>query len=725
VWSTGLKSCAFLAFLLTGPLAAAREGEPGEDGEVDEEQGESDGQAGVLDGLLQGVSDYSELDLGQLLELPLVESASLRRQSILDSPVTVSVLTRDEIESSGAVNVAQLLARLPGALVLQEGANTYWVGLRGLSALGTNRTMLHVDGSPFHDRLTGLQLWPILPLLPADLERIEVIRGPGSMLYGSDALSGVINLVSRRPLDHAGFEASGWGLFNLLGSQPDGSSPRVWMENGGGASLAYGWVDPSGQLGLRVSGGFNHEPEWSNQAGDFANGPFAYQVRASLQLLPDPYSELRLNFAHAAAETMRVFVFFPVRNPVSAQSLDLHYSRRHLGADWLGLRLDADAHRMTVEFVSLPQEDDSLFVLMPFDLFSIPSESYDAHLRLQLDASLWEDRELLSLAGEVTYFGVADYTSRPWMLFGGVLLNNDLVLLDDRSLIISLGGRFDYVRSHEGSFGDIRYRHLSPKAALIWKPAPDHSLRLSGGSAFRTPQPAETSIDFQVRPGGPDGPAAHVLVGNPRLQPERLYGLELGYQGKLWQGLRLEAVVFGQRVDDLVGLTRETRAPIFKENVQSVHQAGLELSLRYLDPDRVRASLSYTFIYSLDADTGAVVKDWPMHLWSLGADVELGLGFSLGVQAGLQFDYRPLVAVPITPDLGTMRIEWQPRQAADQARVDLRLGKRLFDGTVEIFLMARNLAGFFREAQGLQGIPMDYAQPIGGSLLLGVRAGGF
>ncbi|HOX45632.1 MAG TPA: TonB-dependent receptor [Myxococcota bacterium] len=702
-----------------GARAAEEEAPPAEAGRAaDEEQPE-------LDGLLQGVQDYSQLDLGQLLGLPVVESASLRRQSILDSPVSISVLTREEIESSGATNVAQLLRRLPGVLVLQESANAYLVGVRGLSALGNNRTLLLVDGSPAMDRMTGLQLWPALAVLPGDLERIEVIRGPGATLYGSDALSGVINLVTKRPVDHPGFEATAWGLLDLMADRPDGSADDVWMANGGGAHLAYAWADEGRTLGVRLAGGLALDPEWSPTIATQENGPLAYDLRATFEYRPDKNLEVLASFSHAAAETNRVQNWIPVRNPMQVQTLSLHLEKRELGVDWLTLRLDVDGHRQAIEYIALPHPEDSLFQLLPLDMFRMPCVTWDAHVRAQLDLTFWDRREVLSVGGEVTYFGVEEFYTQPWMVFGGVLVNNDLTLLDDRSLILSLGGRYEAVTSREADFGEILYQHLSPKAALIWKPTSEHSLRLAGGSSYRTPQPMETFIDWSVHATDPNDPPSHVLIGNPRLLPERLYGGELGYQGLLYEGLRLDAVLFGQAVQDLVGMVRETRVPLFMENVQDLYQVGLELALSYSLAQVLRAYLNYTFVYSLDAESLDAVKDWPTHLWSFGLEAALPAEVRLGLDVGLVFDYRPLVASASSPTTGVGRLDWSARQAADAAHIDLRLSKRLFDDHVEVFLMVRNLVGFFREPAGLKSIPEDYALPIGGTVLAGLRLGGW
>jgi outer membrane cobalamin receptor len=134
---------------------------------------------------------------------PVVVSAGRVEQALQDVPSNVTVLTRDDIERSAARTVDDLLRQIPGFSLFRRSSSlvanptTQGVSLRGIGPSGVSRTLVLLDGVPLNDPFGGWVCWSKVPL--ESIERIEVVRGGGSALYGNYALGGVINIVTRKP----------------------------------------------------------------------------------------------------------------------------------------------------------------------------------------------------------------------------------------------------------------------------------------------------------------------------------------------------------------------------------------------------------------------------------------------------------------------------------------------------------------------------------------------
>ncbi|MFC1654584.1 TonB-dependent receptor plug domain-containing protein [Myxococcota bacterium] len=140
------------------------------------------------------ISDFEELDLEELLDV--VFSASKHRQSIFWSPSAASVYTREDIRSSGATTLADFLRRVPGFDVYSVKPSYPLVGARALTTASNNRVLVLVDGREALVEVTGFAFWDFLTVDLEEVERIEVIRGPGSALYGANAFAAVVNITT-------------------------------------------------------------------------------------------------------------------------------------------------------------------------------------------------------------------------------------------------------------------------------------------------------------------------------------------------------------------------------------------------------------------------------------------------------------------------------------------------------------------------------------------------
>jgi iron complex outermembrane receptor protein len=133
--------------------------------------------------------------LEQLMSME-VTSAARREQRAEDVPAAVYVISRDEIRRSGLTSIPELLRLVPGVQVASINSNKRAVSVRGLNSLYSNKLLVMVDGRSIYNPAFSAVLWDTEDLMLEDVERIEVIRGPGGAMWGANAVNGVINIIT-------------------------------------------------------------------------------------------------------------------------------------------------------------------------------------------------------------------------------------------------------------------------------------------------------------------------------------------------------------------------------------------------------------------------------------------------------------------------------------------------------------------------------------------------
>ncbi len=146
----------------------------------------------------------AEADQPPIYEEQVVVTASKVEQQLVNAPATVSVVTSDVIASSPATNYAELLRGVPGMNITQTSARDFNINMRGAtSTLATSQLAL-IDGRSLYLDFFGFVAWDFLPVNPNEVRQIEVIRGPASAVWGANALSGVVNFITKTPREMAG-----------------------------------------------------------------------------------------------------------------------------------------------------------------------------------------------------------------------------------------------------------------------------------------------------------------------------------------------------------------------------------------------------------------------------------------------------------------------------------------------------------------------------------------
>src|SRR3984885_7910327 len=147
--------------------------------------------------------DLTGLSLEDLMNTK-VTSVSKKEQSLSRTASAISVITSEDIRRSGATNIPDLLRMVPGVDVAQINANTWAISVRGLNGRFSNEVLAMVDGRDVYTPTFGGAFWDLLDLPLEDIERIEVIRGPGATMWGANAVNGVINIITRKAAETRG-----------------------------------------------------------------------------------------------------------------------------------------------------------------------------------------------------------------------------------------------------------------------------------------------------------------------------------------------------------------------------------------------------------------------------------------------------------------------------------------------------------------------------------------
>ena len=197
----------------------------------------------------QETPDPTRLSLDELMSIE-VSSAARKPQTLLDTATAIHVLSREDIRRSGASSIPELLRQVPGVQVSRIDASRYAIIIRGFANRYTGKLLVLQDGRTLFSPMFNGTFWESHDLALADVERIEVIRGPGGTMWGANAFNGVINIITRKAQDTqgtlvqalAGSEASGVALRHG-GTLGENGHFRVWAKAGHHSALQQ----PDGQ----------------------------------------------------------------------------------------------------------------------------------------------------------------------------------------------------------------------------------------------------------------------------------------------------------------------------------------------------------------------------------------------------------------------------------------------------------------------------------------------
>lgn len=464
----------------------------------------------------------------------VVVTASRYGQSPLDSPSTISVITEQDIKMSGATNVADLLRRAVGMEVMSLASSQPEISIRGFNRKISNKVLILVDGRAVYWDILATPLWSVLPVSLEEIERIEITRGPGSAVYGANAVTGVVNIITRLP-------GEGDNIVHVDVGQPG---------YGRGTALAAGRKD---RTSYRFATGFEQLGRWSADYLD-AEG-------SSVQIAADNNTSVDKLLASG-----RIDRTFSDKGLVSVAGSYVTGSGEFYAIGALGnyslRQFDAGFARVDVGWGNLLLR--SYYNALVADVSTFYAYSDAKSLPNTVDSHI-VDNELSGVfdfeTGAVTHKVSAGLGYRYKQVAWSYLEAGDAPISehhfsgfaqdDARIGAVSLVGA---LRVDRHPLVDIS-ETISPRGAVVWRARETTSVRGSFGTSFRSPSFAESYLSLE-QPNANEPDAFYITAkGDRELVPERILTAELGVRDESSDIHTADAVVYYNRVTDLISLS--------------------------------------------------------------------------------------------------------------------------------------------------------------------------
>ncbi len=532
----------------------------------------------------------------------VVVTASRTDIAAMDAPQSVSVIRADEIMASPFERVEDLVRSVPGVYNYRHyGQQTSGIqsplSMRGV---GKNRVLLLVDGVPQNDSFNNSISWVAWGHIPREsIERIEIVRGPSSALYGSEGLGGVINIITKNP-----------------------SAQRETTVRGeAGTADTYAvhgiYSQSFGDLGLMVSGGYDESDGFYmvEDPADYETRRHrqAFKVLAKVSYALSPISDLSFSALSYRHETGKGREYF--YDELELNQYWLSYRRRGDRVDFQSLAYlnlaDKTAYQDSAadDFSSLLRKEKMTPLTAGVDAQG--STAFGAHTRATFGLSgkyiSWEYEDNYTASSR-------DVGAEGRQEFFAPFANVDIGLLDER-LLLYAGARYDWIKNSDGAnrdsqasagkppysnrYEDSTWSSFSPKIGFAWHLADNRTtFRASVGKGFRAPSLFEL-YKVHVRQGG-----RFYREANPDLEPESIWSYDLGadrfLSDALWARISLYRSRAEQYIGDrLVGTSQfsggRTRFDYVLDNISEVDIQGVEAEAQWYASNGSTLFVNYTY----------------------------------------------------------------------------------------------------------------------------------
>lgn len=620
------------------------------------------------------LQDLTSLSLEQLMAIE-VTSVSKRPQKLLNSAAAIFVLTNEDLMRSGATSIPEALRMVPGVEVARIDGSKWAISVRGFNSRFSNKLLVLLDGRIVYSPLFSGVLWDIQDLLLDDVDRIEVIRGPGASLWGANAVNGVINIITKTAKDTqgtlltggAGTEERGFGGIRHGGKLTEKMHYRVFGKyfDRDNQKFPSGGESSDGWDYLR--GGFRLDWEKSPRdqitvSGEMFDGEAGQTVNEKLLVSPfsqDNYDPSETKGGHILARWERGL------GKRSNMALQFYYDRFESSDDIADINVDVYDADFQHRFASGDAHDVVWGIHYRVTQNTLHSSSF---------SSLF----------------IPPY--RTAQLFSG-FVQDDITLMPGR-LFLTVGTKVEH-----NSFTAFEYQ---PTARVLWKVDQKNTFWSAVSRAVRTPYVGENNavLNGIVAPSTAANPGPLPLVvrvyRNPDLRSEDLLAYEVGYRTLLSERLSVDFTAFYNRYRDLVTFLQSSGdsfvetfpspvhvvAPFQAQNKMEGESYGGELSAEIRMTPKWRLKAAYSFLQiqlhlvSGGTDTAAEAageKRSPHHQLSLRSSVDIR--DNVQFDAWLRYvDNLPDLNIPsyVTLDL---RLGWKPRKNMEVSVV----GQNLLD----------------------------------------------
>ncbi len=537
-------------------------------------------------------NELGELSLQQLIDIP-VYAASRREQTVSEAPAAVTVITHDDIQKYGYRSLGQALASVPGFFISDDRGYKY-VGVRGVGLPSdyNSRVLFLLNGLPLNDKYYDGFYIELTPDLLDAVDRIEVVKGPASALYGSSALFGIVNIITRKGADVNGTmisgaadsNPSGRGVFTYGNQFPNGLDVMLsghYEENKGQENIDFGQFGKAHDAdGRHLADAFlsAQYQDWfvqlwyADRKKTIPTGQFGTIVGDDRTTTEDSWYLAEVRWQHELSDNKTLMLRayyedYPYRgtyayaDPVQTLGTETTLDR------WLGYEAQfnwqpIEKHRLTLGAL------------------------YEYHWT-DLKGHYVDDTGAVSFV----YPGTQDDFS-----YYAFYAQDEFHFLPP--LTLTVGGRYD-------AYPEDSQSRFTPRAALVWKATGQTTVKLLYGQAFRTPSQYESTYPAGSGTG----------VANPNIKPEQITTYELVAEQDFRHGLFGRLSVFHNEVTDLIAAQVQNLTQNIFENAFSVRTTGVEAELNKRFANGVRGFVNGTWQHS-DFSAGPAINspEWIANL---------------------------------------------------------------------------------------------------------------
>ena len=469
------------------------------------------------------LSELKQMSLESLLEVD-VTSVSKQSEKLWKSAAAVHVIDQEAIRRSGVTTIPELLRQVPGINVAKINSNSWAITARGFNGRFSNKLLVLMDGRSVYTPLYSGVYWDVQDTILEDIERIEVIRGPGATVWGANAVNGVINIITKSSKDTQG------GYLAV----------RSGDEEQAGVDFRYGGeINPQTTYrvygkGFERDGGEDASGVGTNDSWDGRQAGF----RIDSEFTPVDIVRIQGDIYTGDSGQAITLRTGDVEDVADRSGGNLLFSWNHIIDDKSGFQLNSYYDRTERHDAVTSEERDTLDI--DFNHFF----PLNARNRLNWGVGYRYSRDnIKDVPGSSLTIDPLKKTSETWSGF----IQDEIALVPD-IWTATLGTKVEH-NSYTGW-------ELQPSARLAWTPDYETTIWGSISKAIRSPSRIES--DYRVLIPGTPGLA---IVGNTALQSEEMYALEVGLRKQLSKTFTLDAAAYYNRYDDLRSLEFVSTSP--------------------------------------------------------------------------------------------------------------------------------------------------------------------
>ncbi len=605
--------------------------------------------------------NLAQASLEELMNVK-ISSLSRKEQKLSQTPAAISVITPDDIRRSGATTIPEALRMVPGLDVGRIGSSVWAISSRGFNGRFANKMLVMIDGRTIYNNLYSGVYWEQYDLLMEDIERIEVIRGPGATVWGANAVNGVINIITKSA-------RSAQGALVTMGTSNE-EKAYIGGRFGGriGKKVSYRLSMKLLQLGDQVSGqvragqpGVGAGDIYDTQRGG-ARVEWQISARDSLTVHGDLY---RGNYWTNSTETLAPLVGSNAK--VTPELIDTQGG--YMQARWQ--RKGERSETAVQWYVDAATRDEGLgsgtFRNLDLDF----QQRYALHKRHDLVWGLGYRRLSDSLETPPSSTVRFRPVSTGQDLYSS-FLQDDITLKKDK-VVLTVGSKF--LHNFYSGFA------AQPGVRLLWTPTANNGVWTSVSRAVRTPARKDTDIDVRF-PVPQFGAGIYGrYLGSRGFANESVIAYEGGYRHQFRNRVSADVSVFTSRYADLQSLALGTPyfsaepgvrlvVPLGTINGPGAVSKGLEVAANWKATYRWKLGANYTFYHVRSLDTSAQSLTLSAGSTAPAHQVQAHSGFAFTRKLSLDvFAYSVSRTHPQVPNYLRLdaRLSWRPHEALELA----------------------------------------------------------